>query len=145
MRLLQHLGDRRRDLLRYSIRNEIFFKQQKRNGLHCAREQSDSTLKGLALSTFIGTSAMIDILHRMRRPTANTAKGLRNNYTVPELLKKLSRVHLVHAPTGEIYLTNVTSREKDIVAALGFPGLFDSAEYVDKLLSVSYLVERLKN
>ena len=130
----------------YSFRNEIevFFKQQKRNGFHCARVQSEATLKGLALTTFIGTAATIDILHRMRRPTAKTAKGLRNNYTVPELLTKLSRVHLVHSATGEMYLTNVTSREKDIVAALGFPGLFDSAEYVDKLLSVSYLAERLK-
>jgi hypothetical protein len=44
-----------------------------------------------------------------------------------------------------MYLTNVTSREKDIAAALGFPGLFDSAEYIDKLLSVSYLAERLKS
>jgi hypothetical protein len=77
----------------------------------------------------------------MRRPAASTAKGLRSSYSVPEL----SSVRLVQSPTGEMYLTNVTSREKDIAAALGFPGLFDSAEYIDKLLSVSYLAERLKS
>jgi hypothetical protein len=77
----------------------------------------------------------------MRRSAASTAKGLRSSYSVPEL----SSVRLVQSPTGEMYLTNVTSREKDIAAALGFPGLFDSAEYIDKLLSVSYLAERLKS
>jgi hypothetical protein len=81
----------------------------------------------------------------MRRSAASTAKGLRSSYSVPELLTKLSSVRLVQSPTGEMYLTNVTSREKDIAAALGFPGLFDSAEYIDKLLSVSYLAERLKS
>ena len=131
----------------YSFRNEIevFFKQQKRNGFHSALVQSEAALRGLALTAFIGTAATTDILHRMRRPAASTAKGLRSSYSVPELLTKLSSVRLVQSPTGEMYLTNVTSREKDIAAALGFPGLFDSAEYIDKLLSVSYLAERLKS
>ena len=130
----------------YSYRNEveIFFKQQKANGMRCARVQSEAALNGLALTTFVGTAATMNILYRMRKPTARNAKGLRNNYTVPELLKKLERVHLVHSPSGEVYLNNVTSREKQIVADLGFPGLFDSAEEIDKLLSVKYLAEHLK-
>lgn len=39
---------------------------------------------------------------------------------------------------------NVVKRDRDLAEALGFPGLFDSAENVAKLLSGSHLAATLK-
>lgn len=131
-----YLTDPTKVLDNYSERNEveIYFKKQMEL-FASTRVQSDETLQGLLFTTFIGASALTDIMWRMRRKAADDAE-LRTCYTVPELLKRLQKIRLVKTSQGDLILNNVTEKDKDLVAKLGFPGLFDSAESVAELLSV---------
>ena len=42
---------------------------------------------------------------------------------------------MAYSKSGQPRLVNVVKRDRDLVEALGFPGLFDSAEKVAQLLS----------
>lgn len=131
-----YLKDPTKVLDNYGERNEveIYFKKQMEL-FASTRVQSNESLQGLLFTTFIGASAVTDIMWRMRRKAADDA-DLRTCYTVPELLKRLQKIRLVKTSKGDWILNNVTEKDKDLVAKLGFPGLFDSAESVAELLSV---------
>ena len=125
----------------YDYRNEVevFFREHM-GRQRTTRVHSMETLAGSLFTTFIGTSVVTNLLHRMRE-RVGVSGALRMNYSVPLLVKTLQKVHLIKAADGSVRLTNVTSRERDIVERLGFPGLFDSAEALDKLLSASGVFE----
>ena len=113
---------------------ELYFKKQMEL-FASTRVQSDAALQGLLLTTFIGASAVTDLMWRMRKKTTE-GTDLRTCYPVPELLKRFQKIRLVKTSKGDLILNNVTEKDKDLVAKLGFPGLFDSAESVAELLSV---------
>lgn len=122
----------------YTYRNEVevYFKQTRKNGFKSTHVHSDAALKGYALTMFVGTSATMEIMFRKR------GKDL-DGCSVDEILSKLSKVTLERTAEGEVYLKNVTRKEKELVAKLGFAGLFDSAQEVEKLLSARHLAEYL--
>ena len=62
-----------------------------------------------------------------------------NLWTIHELLKDLRRIKIAYSKNGTSRLLNVVKRDRDVVAALGFPGLFDSVERVVELLSGRHL------
>ena len=130
----------------YEFRNEVelYFKGSKACGFKSTHVQSDVALGGYAFTAFLATSIIFDVMHRMRGNIPGT-ESLREKYTIKEMLSTMMKVRLVRRKNGEVYLTNVTRREKKIAADLGFAGLFDSAEDVEKLLSAAYVSECLKN
>ena len=67
-----------------------------------------------------------------------------NLWPIQEMLKDLRRIKLAYSKSGKPRLLNVVKRDQDLAEALGFPGLFDSAENVANLLSGSHLVETFK-
>ncbi|EJW97528.1 hypothetical protein EVA_14364 [gut metagenome] len=62
-------------------------------------------------------------------------------WTIHELLKDLRRIKLAYTKSGKPRLLNVVKRDRDVVAALGLPGLFDSAQGVADLLSGAHLAK----
>ena len=124
----------------YSYRNEveICFKNQMKL-LPTTRVHSDVALDGLMFTTFIGTSALSNLMFRMRRSDGSEDNVLRKKYSVAELLKKLRMTQLVHIPGQEPYLIDNGTEIKQIVAALGFEGALDHAEKVVEMLSATEL------
>lgn len=64
--------------------------------------------------------------------------------SVRNLLRDLGRIRLTYSKTGKARLVGVTQADKALVKDLGFPGLFDSADAVAKLLSAKGLAESLQ-
>jgi len=128
----------------YSLRNEseVAFKQMLGNVLRTTRVHSTATLNGLAFTSFIGLSVLTDLRMRLRRKDAK-GKELRSTYTIAEALKTLQKVMMVRDASGRCRLLNVTKKEKQLARELGFEGLFDSAESINKLLSARHLADSL--
>ena len=63
--------------------------------------------------------------------------------TISELITRLRKIMLVKEH-GKCRLLHVTQADKDFVAQLGYPGLFDSADEVDQLLSAKRLADTIR-
>lgn len=139
-------------LATYRRRNEVevTFKLMLQNLMRTTRVHSSQAFEGLMMTGFVGLSVLSYLCARLptyiknertKDPQGSTIGGW---WTIQELLKELRRIKLAHSKDGTPRLIGVTKRDQDLVAALGFPGLFDSADEVMKLLSAKGLAEMLK-
>lgn len=64
-------------------------------------------------------------------------------WTIHELLKDLPRIKIAYSKNGTPRRLNVVKRDRDVFATLRFPGIFDSAERVIKLLSGRHLARTI--
>lgn len=140
-------------LTRYRQRNEVevAFKLMFQHLLTSTRVHSSAALDGLLMTTFVGLSILTYLRTRMHGTIPNElarnpehVSAINNLWTIQEMLKDLRRIKLAYSKSGKPRLLNVVKRDRDLAEALGFPGLFDSAENVAKLLSGSHLLETLK-
>lgn len=132
-------------LNRYSMRNEaeVAFKQMLGGMMRATRVHSTHALYGQVFTTFIGLSILTGLRTRLKNLDSK-GKQLCSTYTVRETFKTLQKVMLRRDPNGRCRLLNVTKKEKDLVKALGFDGLFDSADSVYDLLSAKRLADHLR-
>ena len=140
-------------LTKYRQRNEVevAFKLMFQHLLTSTRVHSIAALDGLLMTTFVGLSILTYLRTKMNGTIPNElarnpehVSAINNLWTIQEMLKDLRRIKLAYSKSGKPRLLNVVKRDRDLAEALGFPGLFDSAENVAKLLSGSHLVETLK-
>lgn len=140
-------------LTKYRQRNEVevAFKLMFQHLLTSTRVHSSAALDGLLMTTFVGLSILTYLRTKMNGTIPNElarnpehVSAINNLWTIQEMLKDLRRIKLAYSKSGKPRLLNVVKRDRDLAEALGFPGLFDSAENVAKLLSGSHLVETLK-
>lgn len=134
----------------YSERNtvEVDFKRLFGTLLQSTRVHSSQAFEGLMLTTFVGLTMLTRISSKMKEtiPCKSSENGrtqINSLYTLPELLRDFRRIKLTYDETGSPRLLNVTQRDRDIVKALGFSGLFDDAKRIERLLSADALVEKL--
>lgn len=112
----------------YRLRNEaeVVFKLMMSNLLRSTRVHSTQALEGLLFTTFVALSILTCLRHKMR---ANlNGLPVSSSYTISEVFARLKKIQLIQLPNGEQYLINVTKKDKDLVAALGFEGLFDDVK-----------------
>lgn len=140
-------------LTKYRQRNEVevAFKLMFQHLLTSTRVHSSAALDGLLMTTFVGLSILTYLRTKMNGTIPNElarnpehVSAINNLWTIQEMLKDLRRIQLAYSKSGKPRLLNVVKRDRDLAEALGFPGLFDSAENVAKLLSGSHLLETLK-
>lgn len=140
-------------LTKYRQRNEVevAFKLMFQHLLTSTRVHSSAALDGLLMTTFVGLSILTYLRTKMNGTIPNEfarnpehVSAINNLWTIQEMLKDLRRIKLAYSKSGKPRLLNVVKRDRDLAEALGFPGLFDSAENVAKLLSGSHLLETLK-
>ena len=130
---------------------EVAFKLMFQHLLTSTRVYSCAALDGLLMTTFVGLSILTYLRTKMNGTIPNKlarnperVSAINNLWTIQEMLKDLRRIKLAYSKSGKPGLLNVVKRDRDLAEALGFPGLFDSADNVAKLLSGSHLVEMLK-
>ena len=130
---------------------EVAFKLMFQHLLSSTRVHSCAALDGLLMTTFVGLSILTYLRTKMNGTIPNKlarnperVSAINNLWTIQEMLKDLRRIKLAYSKSGKPGLLNVVKRDRDLAEALGFPGLFDSADNVAKLLSGSHLVEMLK-
>lgn len=140
-------------LTKYRQRNEVevAFKLMFQHLLTSTRVHSSAALDGLLMTTFVGLSILTYLRTKMNGTIPNElarnpehVSAINNLWTIQEMLKDLRRIKLAYSKSGKPRLLNIVKRDRDLAEALGFPGLFDSAENVAKLLSGSHLLETLK-
>ncbi len=102
-----------------------------------------TTFVGLSILTYLRTKMNGTIPNELARNPERTS-SINSLWTIQEMLKDLRRIKLAYTKSGKPRLLNVVKRDRDLAEALGFPGLFDSAENVAKLLSGSHLAATLK-
>ena len=137
-------------LKKYRQRNEVevTFKLMFQHLLTSTRIHSSAAFDGLLMTTFVGLSILTYLRTQMDNTIPNElAKNFERTsvigklWTIHELLKDLRRIKIAYNKNGTPRLLNVVKRDRDVVAALGFPGLFDSAQRVADLLSGARLAE----
>ena len=140
-------------LTKYRQRNEVevAFKLMFQHLLTSTRVHSSAALDGLLMTTFVGLSILTYLRTKMNGTIPNElarnperTSSINSLWTIQEMLKDLRRIKLAYTKSGKPRLLNVVKRDRDLAEALGFPGLFDSAENVAKLLSGSHLAATLK-
>ncbi|MCF0253162.1 MAG: transposase [Duodenibacillus sp.] len=131
-------------LERYAMRNEVecLFKLMFENMTKTTRVHSSLALEGLMFTTFIGLGLMSQLRTLLKLPDGN-GKPLKSTYTISELLKTLQPITIVRDKNGRARLINVTEKHRRLVEALGYKGLFDSADAVWNLLSARHLADHL--
>ncbi len=103
---------------------------------------SSAALDGALFTSFIGLSILTDMRRRMER-LISSGKPLKSLYTIEEVFKTLQRITLLREPNGRCRLLNVSGRDRQLMADLGFEGLFDSADAVYELLTARHMDEVL--
>ena len=138
---------------RYRQRNEveIAFKLMFQNLMSSTRSHSSAAFEGLLMTTIVGLSILTYLrTHMSERIPNERARDpdegsiINSLWTIQELLKDLRRIKIAFSKSGKARLLNVVKRDKDVAAALGFPGLFDSADKVAELLSAKNLVAAIR-
>ena len=122
----------------YKLRNEaeVVFKLMLGNLLRTTRVHSSQALDGLLLTTFVALSFLTDLRTRMKSKL--NGSPISSTYTIAEIISRLKKIQLITLE-DKTYLINVSTKDKQLVEALGFPGLFDSADAVRKsLMSIEY-------
>ena len=103
-----------------------------------------TTIVGLSILTYLRTH-MNERIPNERAGDPDEGSIINSLWTIQELLKDLRRIKIAFSKSGKSKLINVVERDKDVVAALGFPGLFDSAESVAELLSAKNLATVIRS
>jgi len=149
-------------LQKYRTRNEIevLFRLMMEHLLKTTRVQSTATLEGLLFVVFIALS----ILSRLRKilqtkvPSKRSVRAANSNIlsfdktyslddyvTISEALNEFRGITAtVSKRTKKVRLYNATNRKLDLLAQMGYGGLFDDAEAVWKLLSAEHLSDVIK-
>ena len=137
-------------LKKYRQRNEVevTLKLMFQHLLTSTRIHSSAAFDGLLITTFVGLSILTYLRTQMDNTIPNElAKNFERTsvigklWTIHELLKDLRHIKIAYNKNGTPRLLNVVKRDRDVVAALGLPGLFDSAQEVADLLSGARLAE----
>ncbi|MGN1149895.1 MAG: hypothetical protein ACI4SY_04220 [Sutterella sp.] len=139
-------------LVHYRLRNE--FETAARlifRDLTAAHVRSADVLEGLLLTMAVGLSIITYMLAHLneRIPNERTghpdeASSLSRLRHLQACLKDLQRIRLAYSKSGKARLLNVVPRDRETAAALGFPGLFDSADKVAELLSARHLAAAIR-
>lgn len=122
-------------------RIEIDFKLLFEHLMRSSRVHSTAAFEGIMLVTFAGLSILTYMNRQMEKafPNERAESGMsviKKLYMIEELFKDLRRIRLAYNNAkGESRLINVVKRDRDIVAALRFPGLYDDPAGIQKLLS----------
>lgn len=150
-------------LEKYRLRNEaeVLFRLMSDHLLKTTRVHSSQVLEGLLFVVFIALS----VLGRLRKSLQNKVPSHKNilaaqcpvmdfdtktyslnDYvTLSELFSELRGITAtVSKSTGKARLSNLTKKKKELVNALGYEGLLDSADKVWELLSARHLSERIR-
>ena len=114
----------------YRLRNEaeVVFKLMLANLMKTTRVHSTQALEGLLFTTFIALGILTELRKRMKA-TFETST-INSTFTIAELLARLKKIQVVTVEGKSEYLINVSGRDKRLIEALGFPGMFDSVENV---------------
>ena len=102
-----------------------------------------TTIVGLSILTYLRTH-MSERIPNERARDPDEGSIINSLWTIQELLKDLRRIKIAFSKSGKARLLNVVKRDKDVAAALGFPGLFDSADKVAELLSAKKLAAAIR-
>lgn len=138
----------------YRRRNEVevAFKQLIQGLISSTRVHSSAAFDGLMMTTFVALSVLTYLRSKLGERIENERakdplKGsmIGDLWTIQELLRNLRRIKLTYSKAGTPRLLGVTKKDKDLATALGFPGLFDSADHVAELLSAKHLAQRLNS
>lgn len=130
-------------------RIEIDFKLLFEHLMRSSRVHSTAAFEGIMLVTFAGLSILTYMNRQMEKafPNERAESGMsviKKLYTIQELFKDLRRIRLAYNAKGQPRLINVVRRDRDIVAALGFPGLYDDPVGIQKLLSTEDWIHHLE-
>lgn len=130
-------------LKKYRQRNEVevTFKLMFQHLLSTTRVHSSVAFDGLLMTTFVGLSILTYLRTQMDSTLPNVSAKHVEEMSVHQLLNDLRRIKIAYSKNGRLRLLNVEQR--DLVATLGFPGLFDSAKKVADLLSGRHLAKQL--
>ena len=66
---------------------------------------------------------------RVRRKVDLNGQPISSSYTIAEVFARLKKIQLIELE-GKKYLINVSAKDKKLVEALGFVGLYDSPDDV---------------
>ena len=113
----------------YKLRNEaeVVFKLMLGNLLRTTRVHSSQALEGLLFTTFVALSILTNLRVRMKADL--NGQPISSSYTIAEVFARLKKIQLIELE-GKKYLINVSAKDKKLVEALGFAGLYDSPDAV---------------
>lgn len=113
----------------YKLRNEaeVVFKLMLGNLLRTTRVHSSQALEGLLFTTFVALSILTNLRVRMKADL--NGQPISSSYTIAEVFARLKKIQLIELE-GKKYLINVSAKDKKLVEALGFAGLYDSTDAV---------------
>lgn len=113
----------------YQLRNEaeVVFKLMLSNLMHSTRVHSSQALDGRLFTSFVALGVLTDLRHRMKADL--NGSPVFASYTIAEVFARLKKIQLVTL-AGKSHLINVSHKDKALIAALGFEGLFDTVENV---------------
>lgn len=131
----------------YSGRNdvEVLFEIMYKNLLKTTRVHSLAALSGLLLSVFVALNILgvIRPLRNRRLPKSWLGKKpdamIKSRLGLAETIWIFNTISLYRTSDGKLGLIGDTKKLKDLAAAIGMEGLFDSPERVARLFSPSYL------
>lgn len=111
----------------YKLRDEaeVVFKLMLGNMMKTTRVHSTQALEGLLFTTFVALSILTNLRVRMKADL--NGQPVCSNYTIAEVFARLKKIQLIEIE-GKKYLINVSGKDKKLVEALGFGGLYDSPE-----------------
>ena len=111
----------------YKLRNEaeVVFKLMLSNLMKTTRVHSSQALEGLLFTTFVALSILTGLRARMKADL--NGQPISSHYTIGEIFARLKKIQLIEVG-GKRYLINVAGRDKKLIEALGFSGLFNSPE-----------------
>ena len=104
---------------------EVVFKLMLGNLMKTTRVHSTQALEGLLFTTFVALSILTNLRARMKADL--NGQPVCSSYTIAEVFARLKKIQLIEIE-GKKYLINVSSKDKKLVEALGFGGLYDSPE-----------------
>jgi len=113
----------------YKLRNEaeVVFKLMLGNLLRTTRVHSSQALEGLLFTTFVALGILTNLRVRMKADL--NGQPISSSYTIAEVFARLKKIQLIELE-GKKYLINVSAKDKKLVEALGFAGLYDSPDAV---------------
>ena len=95
------------------------------NLLRTTRVHSTQALEGLLFTTFLALSILTSLRVRMKADL--NGQPVASSYTIAEVFARLKKIQLIELE-GKRYLINVSAKDKQLVKALGFEGLYDSPQ-----------------
>lgn len=103
------------------------FKLMLGNILRTTRVHSSQALEGLLFTTFVALCILTNLRVRMKADL--NGQPISSNFTIAEVIARLKKIQLIELE-GKKYLINVSAKDKKLVEALGFAGLYDSPDAV---------------